>query len=82
MSSKAHDILRTLQWLIPALVTFFGVLDKVFGWGLIGTVETIASALVTLIGTIAQHSSATYFKDKVVINPADVAKAMTERGEI
>lgn len=68
MNSKLHDILRTLQWLIPALVTFFGVLDKAFGWGVFGTVEMIASGLVALIGVIAQHSSHTYFDTKTIVN--------------
>lgn len=68
MSSKLHDILRTLQWLIPALVAFFGVLDKAFGWGVFGTVEMIASGLVALIGVIAQHSSHDYFSTKTIVN--------------
>ena len=67
MSNKMHDTLRMLQWLIPALVTFFGVLDTVFGWGLIGKAETIANGLVALIGAIAQHSSAEYFSTKTII---------------
>lgn len=67
MNDKFHDLLRLLQWLIPALVTFFGVLDGVFNWGVIGTVETIASAVVALIGTIAQHSSKSYFADKDIV---------------
>ena len=67
MNSKIHDALRVLQWLIPALVSFFGVLDKVFGWGLFGTVEMIASGLVALIGVIAQHSSHDYFSTKTIV---------------
>lgn len=67
MSNKLHDILRTLQWLIPALVSFFGVLDKVFGWGVAGTMETIASGLMALIGVIAQHSSHEYFSTKTIV---------------
>lgn len=67
MSDKMHDLLRTLQWLIPAVITLFGVIDKVFGWGLIGMVETIGSAVVSFIGVIAQHSSAEYFSTKTII---------------
>ena len=67
MTNKLHDILRTLQWLIPAVVTLFGAFDKAFGWGLIGTVETLASAAVAFIGVIAQHSSATYFSTKSIV---------------
>lgn len=68
MNSKMHDLLRELQWLIPALVTLYGVFDKVFGWGLIGTVETIAAAVVTFIGVLVQHDSRTYFQDKDIVD--------------
>lgn len=67
MNSKIHDALRVLQWLIPALVTFFGVLDKALCWGVFGTVEMIASGLVALIGVIAQHSSHEYFGTKTIV---------------
>ena len=67
MSNKLHDLLRTLQWLLPALVTLFGAFDKVFGWGTIGVVETIASAVVAFIGIVAQHSSAEYFSTKTIV---------------
>lgn len=67
MSDKMHDLLRTLQWLIPAIVTLFGAFDTAFGWGVIGTVETLASAIVTFIGVLAQHSSNTYFSTKSIV---------------
>ena len=68
MSDKMHNMLRTLQWLIPALVTLYGVIDKVFGWGIIGNVETIASALVTFIGAIAEHSSKVFFDTRTIVD--------------
>lgn len=67
MSDKMHDILRMLQWLIPAIVTLFGAFDTAFGWGVVGTVETLASAIVTFIGVLAQHSSNTYFSTKSIV---------------
>ena len=67
MSKKLHDFLRTLQWLIPAVVTLLGAFDKAFSWGIIGTVETLASAVVAFIGVIAQHSSATFFSTKTIV---------------
>ena len=67
MTNKQFDILRLLQWLIPALVTLFGAFDKAFGWGVIGTVETLASAVVAFIGVVAQHSSAQYFSTKTIV---------------
>lgn len=68
MTNKMHDLLRTLQWLIPALVTLYGVIDGVFNIGAIGTVETLASGLVAFIGVVAQHSSKTYFDTKSIID--------------
>lgn len=67
MSNKMHDILRTLQWLIPAVVTLYGAFDTAFGWGVVGTVETLASAVITFIGIVAQHSSSKYFETKSIV---------------
>lgn len=67
MTNKHFDILRLLQWLIPALVTLYGVIDRVFGIGAVGTVDTLASAVVAFIGVVAQHSSATYFSTKTIV---------------
>ena len=63
-----HDVLRVLQWLIPELFAFYGVLDKVFGWGYADTLSTIVSALVGLIGNVAQHSSKTFFSTKTIVD--------------
>lgn len=71
ISDKMHKILRTLQWLIPELFVFYGALDKVFGWGLVDTVEIIVAALVGLIGNIAQHSSKTYFDGKEIVDKTE-----------
>ena len=67
MTNKQFDILRLLQWLIPALVTLYGVIDRVFGIGAVGTVETLASAVVAFIGVVAQHSSSQYFSTKTIV---------------
>lgn len=67
-SDKLHDTLRLLQWLIPELFAFYGVLDKVFGWGYVDVASTIVSALVGLIGNIAQHSSKTFFSTRKIVN--------------
>ena len=67
LSEKMHNILRTLQWLIPDLFAFYGVLDKVFGWGQVDTVGIIVSAFVGLLGSIAQHSSRTYFENHDIV---------------
>lgn len=78
MNGKLHDILRTLQWLIPSLVTLYGAFDKAFGWGLIGTVETLGSAMVAFIGVVAQHSSHQYFETKSIVTKILPDKAQEE----
>ena len=67
MGEKLHKVLRILQWLIPTLITFYGVLDVTFAWGRAAAVETVAAGLVAMIGAIAEHSSATYFADKDIV---------------
>lgn len=63
LSDRTFD---TLKWLvvivIPAVTTFYAVLDKLFGWGLAETVTTISAALCTCIGAIVGVSSVTYYK--------------------
>ena len=67
MSGKLHDALRFLQWFVPALATFYGVLDKAFGWGLMPIVATIVSGFVTFIGVCVEHDSELYFADKNIV---------------
>ena len=71
IEQKIHDAIRMLQWLIPALLTFFSVLDEVFMWDVFGPVNKIAMALVTLLGVIAQRSSKSYFENDVIVKPKD-----------
>ena len=63
ISDKAYD---TLKWLviicIPALTSFYVVLDKCFSWGFAEIVATISSALCTCIGAIVGISSVSYYK--------------------
>lgn len=68
MNSKTHNLLRTLQWLIPAIVTLYGVVDSVAGWNLIGPIEKVASAVVAFIGVLAQHSSKVYFDTRDIVD--------------
>lgn len=64
LSNKAYDILKWLVvCVIPALTTFYCVLDKVFAWGYAGIVATISAALCACIGTIVGISTAEYRKD-------------------
>lgn len=62
--NKLYD---TLKWLvvivIPALTTFYAVIDKLFGWGYAEIVTTISAALCTCIGAIIGISTAQYNKE-------------------
>lgn len=63
LNDRTYD---TLKWLvvivIPALTSFYVVIDKCFSWGLAEIVATISSALCTCIGAIVGISSASYYK--------------------
>lgn len=67
MSKKLHDALRFCQWFVPALATFYGVLDKAFGWGYAGIVMTIVAGFTTFIGVCVEHDSAVYFDTKTIV---------------
>lgn len=67
MSNKVYDILKWLVLVVvPALTTFYVVLDKTFGWGLAETVATISAAACACVGAIIGISTAQYNKDKGV----------------
>lgn len=63
LSNKLYD---TLKWLViivvPAITSFYVVLDKLFGWGYAEFVSTISAAACTCIGAIVGISSASYYK--------------------
>lgn len=62
--NKAYDILKWLVLIvIPALTTFYAVLDNIFGWGYAETVTTISAAACTCIGAIIGISTAQYNKE-------------------
>lgn len=64
ISNKAYDILKWLVVIvIPAVTTFYTVLDNLFGWGMAEIVATISAALCTCIGAIVGISSASYYKE-------------------
>lgn len=63
LPDKWYDLLKWLVVIvIPALTTFYTVLDQVFGWGFGEMVATISAALCTCIGAIVGISSANYYK--------------------
>lgn len=65
LSNKAYDILKWLVVIvIPALTTFYVVLDNLFGWGYAEIVATISSALCVCIGSIVGISTAQYYKEQ------------------
>lgn len=65
LSNKAYDILKWLVVIvIPALTTFYVVLDNLFGWGYAEIVATISSALCVCIGSIVGISTVQYYKEQ------------------
>lgn len=61
LSNKAYDILKWLVLIvIPAITTFYCVIDRLFSWGYAEIVATISAALCTCIGAIVGISTAQY----------------------
>ena len=62
-----NSLYDTLKWLVmvvvPAITTFYVVLDKTFGWGYAETVTTISAAACACVGAIIGISTAQYRKD-------------------
>lgn len=63
LSDKAYDILKWLVLIvIPAVTTFYVVLDNLFGWGYAEIIATISAALCACVGAIVGISTAQYNK--------------------
>lgn len=64
LSNHTYDILKWLVVIvIPALTTFYVLLDGTFGWGYADIVAKISPAACTCIGAIVGISTAQYNKD-------------------
>ena len=64
LSNSIYDILKWLVLIvIPALTTFYAVVDNLFLWGYAEIVTTISAALCTCIGAIIGISTAQYNKE-------------------
>ena len=63
LNDKAYDILKWLVLVVvPALTTFYVVLDTIFGWGYAEIVPKISAAACACIGAIIGISTAQYNK--------------------
>lgn len=64
LNDKVYEMLKWLVMVVvPALTTFYVVLDKTFGWGYAETVTTISAAACACVGAIIGISTAQYRKD-------------------
>lgn len=62
--NKIYDVLKWIVLVvIPALTTFYVVLDNIFNWGNAETVATISAAACACIGAIIGVSTAQYNKE-------------------
>lgn len=67
IKDSVYDVLKWLVMIvIPALTTFYCVLDKVFAWGMAEIVATISAAFCACLGAILGISTAEYNKNKEV----------------
>ena len=64
LPDKLYDVFKWLVMIvIPALTTFYVVLDNVFHWGYAEIVATVSAAFCAMLGTILGISTATYYKE-------------------
>ncbi len=65
LSDRLYTVLKWLVMIvIPAVTSFYVVLDKLFAWGYAEIVATISAALCTCIGSIVGISTAQYYKEQ------------------
>ena len=58
---KVYDVLKWVVLIvIPALTTFYAVLDNIFKWGYAEIVTTISAAACACLGAIIGISTAEY----------------------
>lgn len=63
LPDKVYDILKWVVLIvIPALTTFYVVIDNLFALGYAEVVATISAALCACIGSIVGISTAQYYK--------------------
>lgn len=68
MSKKTYEILKWIQRIvIPALITFYGVLGATLHIPATETVLTIAGAFDVMLGSILGVDSKKYFEDKEIV---------------
>lgn len=64
LSNRLYDVLKWVVLIvIPALTTFYAVLDNVFSWGYAEIVTTISAAFCACLGAIIGISTAQYNKE-------------------
>ena len=65
LSDQLYNVLKWVALIcLPALTTFYCVLDSIFGWGMGEVVAKISAALCTLIGSLIGISTAEFYRDK------------------
>ncbi len=64
----SNGLYDKLKWLvlvcIPAVTTFYTVIDEVFGWGYADIVAKLSAALCLCIGALIGVSTAQYNKEQ------------------
>ena len=64
MSNKTYDILKKIcQVILPAVITFYGVVASTLNFPYTEQIITIAVAFDTMLGTMLGISSRNYYKE-------------------
>ena len=70
MTQKLHDILRTLQWILPALGALYAALAEIWGLPLADKIVPTLAAFVAFIGVCLEFDSKQYFAGKEIVDAA------------
>ena len=66
MNDKTYEFLKWLILIvIPAITTFYCVLDGLFKWGYADVVGTVSAAFCAMVGTIIGISTANYYRNDI-----------------
>lgn len=67
MTKKLHDILRLLQWILPALGALYAALAEIWGLPAADKIVPTIAAVVAFIGICLEYDSKTFFADKEIV---------------
>lgn len=78
MTQKLHDILRVLQWILPALGALYAALADIWGLPAADKIVGTIAAVVAFIGVCLEYDSKRYFTDKIIVENEQIRENLPE----